>query len=154
MAKKIAAPVPTPAPKTAPKAAPKAEEKIPLSKMRGPRGVAEDAVITVLAETNPKREGTKAWKFWECYAEGQTVGEFCDACDADEDLKGGATPALVYDSKHGFIEIDGYEVPGGVLEAKPKKEPKPKEVKEPRGKPVARKVAKARADEEANEETV
>jgi hypothetical protein len=63
-----------------------------------------------------------------------TVGEFCDACGKD------ATPNLVYDTKHGFISIEGYD-PEQVV-AKPKKEKAEKVAKAPR----AKKVKKADAE--------
>ncbi len=99
-----------------------AEVKVPLAKMRGPRGVAETAKITLLVPQNPKRAGSKAFAVFACYKEGMTVGAFCDAVDATEN-KGAATPNLVYDSAHKFIEIEGY-TPAAFFEAKPKAAPK------------------------------
>lgn len=109
---------------------PATEAKVPLAKMRGPRGVPETAVITVNV-ANPKRPGSHAFDFWGLYVTGMTVGAYCDAIDrlvhADgKSAKGMGTPALVYDSKHGFISIEGYVVPGGVETPKPKAPPKPK----------------------------
>lgn len=109
------------------------------SKTRGPRGVEESAKITVLAGTNPKREGSKAHKVFSFYKTGQTIAEFADALKA-EGLEKEATPNLVWDAKHGFISIDGYN-PGEIIQPKPKKEPKPK----------ADKKAKAKDDPEAAE---
>lgn len=103
-----------------PASAEPAEESVPLTKMRGPRGVAETAVITVLVEANPKRPNTKAHAKFECYTQGMTVGEFCDAVDANEEIKGGATSNLVYDAQHGLISIEGYE-PGEPKARKGKK---------------------------------
>lgn len=136
---------PAPAAKTA--AAPKAEApksatppaakeaKVPLSKMRGPRGVAETAKITLVAKDNPKRPTSKAHRLWELYKGATTVGKFCDAVDAT-DLKGGATPALVYDASHGFITIEGYnpEIVKLKEKAPPKAKPEPKGKPAPKGK--------------------
>jgi hypothetical protein len=142
----------TPAAKTAAApaaAAPTKEAKVPLSKMRGPRGVAETAKIKLIATENPKRPNSKAHKFWTLYKDGMTVGQYCDAVDATE-LKGGATPALVYDTSHGFISIEGY-TPSEIKTPKPKA---PKAPKEPKGKPVAAKKGPAKRDEEADEEVM
>lgn len=140
-----------PAAKTAAAPAPaaKKEDKVPLSKMRGPRGVAETAKIKLIATENPKRPNSKAHKFWTLYKDGMTVGAYCDAVDATE-LKGGATPALVYDTSHGFISIEGY-TPTEIKTPKPKA---PKEAKEPKGKVVAKPKTPAKRDEEAEEETM
>lgn len=149
----------TPAAKTAaapaPAEKPEKEVKVPLAKMRGPRGVPETAKITVLVEGNPKREGSKAHAAFACYRDGMTVGEFCDAVNA-AGQDGMGTPNLVYDAAHGFIKIEGYEPPGGVIQPKPKKEPKPKEEKAAKGKSAktADPKAKAKADEEAEEEQI
>jgi hypothetical protein len=113
-----------------------AEQAIAVARSRGPRGVAESAVITVLADTNPKREGSKAAATFALYATGMTVGEFCDLAGKE------ATPNLVYDSKHGFISIEGYD-PEQVV-AKPKKEKVAKEPKAPRAKKA--KAAPVEAD--------
>jgi hypothetical protein len=102
------------------------EPKAPAS--RGPRGVPEDAVITVNAATNPKREGSKAFALWTHYENGMTVKAYCDAVGAE------ATPALVYDAKKGFITIAGYDVPGGVEAPKVKEPKEPKPAKEPKAR--------------------
>lgn len=96
----------------------------PAPKGRGPRGVTEDAVITVLVEANPKRPNSKAHRVFELYENGMTVGAFCDAAAASTDAEGKsdsdyATPCLVYDSAHGFISIEGY-TPGPVKARKGK----------------------------------
>jgi hypothetical protein len=116
-AKKVAA---KPAPAPEPEAEEEATEAV--ARTRGPRGTTEDMVIHVLVETNPKREGSKAAAVFSHYVEGMTIGEFADSL-AEAEMGKEATPNLVYDTKHGFIAIDGYEVPGGVT---------PKEVKEPK----------------------
>lgn len=140
------------APKTAPKTADAAETvvtaelaadakqtsapeaKVPLAKMRGPRGVAESAKIKVLVP-NPKRLGSKAHRVFSCYKDGMAVGEFCDAVDATPD-KGEATPNLVYDAAHKFIEIEGY-IPGQFFEPKPKAPKAEKPAKAPKASKVA-----------------
>lgn len=156
---------PTAAPKTA-AAAPKttpvvaaaaadakpaaAEVKVPLAKMRGPRGVPESAKIKVLVASNPKRVGSKAADVFACYKDGMTVGQFCDAVDAT-DRKGEATPNLVYDASHKFIEIEGY-TPGAYFEAKPKAAPKPKVEGAPKAsKAAAAKTAPKTAEQAAEE---
>jgi hypothetical protein len=109
-----------------------AADAIAVAKSRGPRGVKEDAVITVLAETNPKREGSQSHTDFAVYQTGMTVGAFIDAVGKR------ATPHMVYDAAHGFIAIEGYD-PQQVV-AKPKKEKAVKEPKAPRAK-KAKKVA-------------
>lgn len=122
---------------------------------RGPRGVHESAVITVLAEGNPKREGSKAHAVFSHYESGQTIAEFCEALEAtDAEMVKEATPNLVYDAKHGFIEIEGYEPPGGVTK-KEVKAPTPKAEKPVKAsKSPKAKADTAKADAEANEEII
>lgn len=155
------------APKSAPAAAVKAApakkaavveqveaEAVPRS--RGPRGTTEDAVITLLVDGNPKREGSKAHAVFSYYEDGMTIGAFADALAAAE-LGKEATPNLVYDSKHGYISIEGYEPPGGVTvkEIKVKAEKPAKEAKAPKkGKSKAQEAEEAQADAEANEEVI
>jgi len=115
--------------------APEAAE--PVARTRGPRGVSETAVITVLADKNPKRVGSKASDLWEKYSNGMTVAQYVDATGKD------ATPALVYDAAHGFIAIEGY-TPGVVFTPKVRE---PKAPKEPKAKkPKAVKDAEAAVD--------
>lgn len=141
-------------PKSAPKTndAPKgdapaadAAPKAPAS--RGPKGVPETATIKLLATGNPKRPSSKSFARFATYRDGMTVKESLDA--------GNLTADLIWDTKHGFIEIDGYTVPGGVLE---KKAPKPKAEKAPK-KEKAEKTAEqleaeGAADAEANTATM
>lgn len=103
-----------------------AEQAIAAARSRGPRGVAESALITLLAPSNPKRAGSQSHTDFERYFTGMTVGTFCDAIGKR------ATPHLVYDAAHGFISIEGYD-PAQVT-AKPKKEKVAKEPKAPRAK--------------------
>lgn len=110
--------------------APKSEAKVPISKLRGPRGVPETAKITLVSQVNPKRPGSKAHAAFALYVDQMTVGAFCDAVDAlvvgEDSQKGMGTPHLVYDAAHGFIKIEGYEPPGGVVTPKPRAPAKPK----------------------------
>jgi 6-phosphofructokinase len=123
-----------------------AAPKVPAT--RGPRGTVETAVITVLVGDNPKRAGSKAHTVFGHYQSGQTIAEFADALAA-ADLGKEATPNLVYDAKHGFIAIDGYD-PGEIV-VKAAKEPKaPKEAKAPK----AKKEKKAAEDTSAVEAAV
>lgn len=91
-------------------------------KSRGPRGVPDTAVISGVVP-NPKREGSKAQQVFAHYRDGMTVAEFVESLKADG-LDKEATPNLVYDAKHGFIKIEGYD-PGEIVVAKPKAEKKP-----------------------------
>ena len=118
---------------------------------RGPKGVPDSAKITLLAKSNPKREGSKAHARFAKYVDGMTVAQALDA--------GVITPDLVYDTKHGFISIEGYSVPGGVLPPKEPKVAKPKadagENKKAKAeKSEAQKAAEAAATAQAKEETM
>lgn len=158
-AKKTAPTAKTAPTKTAPtkKAAHVVEESAEAApRTRGPRGVPETAVITLLVEANPKREGSKAHAVFSHYESGQTIADFCAALEAtDAEMVKEATPNLVYDAKHGFIEIEGYEPPGGVV-VKEVKQPKPKTekpAKAPKGKKTDP-AETAKADAEAEEEVI
>ena len=121
--------------KVAAKAAP--AEVTPIPRSRGPRGTAETARITVLAPENPKREGSKAQAVFAHYENGMTIAEFAASLD-EAGIGKEATPNLVYDAKHGFIAIEGYEVPGGVV-TKEEKAPKPAKEPKPAKAPKAKK---------------
>lgn len=118
-------------------------------KSRGPKGVADSAVVTLLVTANPKREGSKAHGRFAAYVDGATVGATLDA--------GVTTPDLVYDAKHGFISIEGYN-PGEIIVAKPKAEPKPKAEKKAKKEKVEKTqeqvAAEGQADAEAAEEVL
>ena len=104
-----------------------------IPRTRGPRGTKESDVITVVFAGNPKRGGSKAHAAFACYQNGMTIAEFCDAVDALGDgHKATATGHLVYDTKHNFISIEGYKVPGGVLAPKEPRVAKPKAEKAPK----------------------
>lgn len=90
------------------------------ARLKGPRGVEMNATITLLVAGNPKRAGSKAYDRFQGYQDGMTVEQALEA--------GVTTPDLVYDSKHGFISIEGYD-PGQIIEPKPRKEPKAKKEK-------------------------
>lgn len=118
--------------------------KKPAIGVRGPKGVALTAKITVLAATNPKRLGSKSHVMFDKYVNGMTIQEWIDVAG---DF---ATPAIVYDTKHGFISVEGYVVE--VLPPKAPREPKaPKAAKAPKVK--AEKVDAPPADEELQRET-
>lgn len=128
------------------------EPKVPLSKMRGPRGTQETAKIKLLSPGNPKRPSSKAHRVFSHYVDGMTVGQFCDAVDATED-KGEATPNLVYDAAHRFIEIEGY-TPGAFFEPKPKAPKAEKPAKAPKAAPkTEEQVAEQKAAVEAEKQT-
>lgn len=115
----------------APQAAPTGNGEAPKEKAapavsRGPKGVPETAKITVKAAQNPKRVGSRAHKLWTLYKDGMTVKEYVEAC-IGAGISDQATPALVYDSAHAFIEIEGYNPT--LVQPKPRKEKKPKEPK-------------------------
>lgn len=137
-------------PKTAPAADATATAKPAAAKNLGPKGVSDDAAVKMLAGSNPKREGSAARARFANYRDGMTVKEALAA--------GITTPDLVYDAKHGFIEIAGYTVPGGVVVPKPKAPPKPKAEKagkkEKAVKSPEQVALEQAADAEAKEETM
>jgi hypothetical protein len=110
-------------------------------KTRGPRGVSESALITLLVVGNPKRDGSKAHARFAFYSNGMTVGAALDA--------GVTTPDLGYDTKHGFISIEGYDA-GEIIVAKPKAEKAEKAPKTAKGGKV--KAEKTEADVAAEQD--
>lgn len=68
----------------------------------------EDAVITVLAEKNPKKAGSAAASIFEFYKSGQTVGDFF-AATAEHTFKDKKRPGtyadITYDVGHGYIKV-------------------------------------------------
>ena len=153
----------TPGKKATPKNQTAAETPTPadvateaIAKARGPRGVPETAMISNVVP-NPKREGSKAQRVFAHYRDGMTVGEFVESLKT-EGLDKEATPNLVYDAKHGFIQIEGYN-PGEIIQPKPKAEKKAKpkaekKAKPAKVKPVRDEAAAAEADAAAVEETI
>lgn len=145
---KKTAPVEKEAPVTQ-ETAPQTEAAPAAVKARGPKGVSDNAVVKLLVTANPKREGSKAFDRFAAYKDEQTVAEALDA--------GVTTPDLVYDAKHGFISIEGYD-PGEIVQPKPKAAPKPKAEKKGKKEKVEKtpeqKAAESAADAEAKEETL
>lgn len=68
----------------------------------------EDAVITVLAEKNPKKAGSAAAAIFEFYQTGKTVGDFF-AATAEFHFKDKKRPGtyadITYDVGHGYIKV-------------------------------------------------
>lgn len=64
-----------------------------------------DASITVLAEANPKREGSSAHARFALYKKAKTVGEYIDACVAAGHERRKARLDLRHDIEHGYIAI-------------------------------------------------
>lgn len=115
----------TPKPVEAPQPEPKTNG---TPRTRGLRGVSESAVIKMLAPSNPKRPSSKSYGRFALYTDGMSVKAALDA--------GVLTPDLAWDSKHGFISIEGYD-PGALITPKVRepKAPKEKKVKEPKVDP-------------------
>lgn len=132
----------TPASEAAAEATAVVEKAKAAAKSRGPRGVSEDAKITLIATANPKRVGSKAHAAFSNYVDGMTVKAFADAVGAE------ATGHLVYDSKHGFISIEGYD-PGAIVVPKVREPKAPKKVKG-QGQPTEGDVA-AQAEAQAEQ---
>lgn len=59
----------------------------------------QDLKIKILAEANPKREGSKSRERFAFYKNGQTVGQFIQA--------GGTTADVRYDVEHKYIQLIG-----------------------------------------------
>lgn len=59
--------------------------------------LAHHQVITVLVDGNPKRPWGAAYRRFDLYWTGMTVGEFLEA--------GGTRADLWYDQDHGFIRV-------------------------------------------------
>lgn len=75
-------------------------------------------------ELNPKREGTKGYKAFSLYKNGQTVAEFVKLASETKTAEGDAVGGLAdvrWDSEHGFIELKdvGGAAPAPVAETKP-----------------------------------
>jgi hypothetical protein len=64
----------------------------------GRRNKNAEKRITVLAEGNPKREGTATYGRFKLYKDGMTVAEFLK--------KGGTSADVTYDVEHKFIELN------------------------------------------------
>lgn len=125
------------------------EAKAPAApRSRGPKGTEESAVVTLISTSNPKRPNSKAHAVFSQYVNGMTIKDFADKVDAlgEGKGKGEATANLVYDAKHGFISIAGYD-PGAIVA------PKPKAPKKEKAEKVA-KVKDGTADAETKNETM
>lgn len=132
-------------------AVPQAEAAAPATPVgiRGPKGVALTAQITILAAGNPKREGSKAHGRFALYQDGMSVQDALDA--------GVITPDLVHDAAHGHIAIEGYSpvlVEKKVREPKPAKEPKAKGKKAKAEAPAEAKAAAEDLAAATTEETI
>ncbi len=68
-------------------------------------GLAKDAVVTVLTQTNPKREGSQAYDRFENYFKLKTGATVQDALDA-----GLTIGDIRYDFIHGSIKVEGASV--------------------------------------------
>lgn len=80
-------------------AQPKEEKKVPDDSNRGrKRRYADDQVITVLADKNPKREGSAAHDRFAKYRSGMTVAQAVAA--------GVTRGDLTFDADHSFIKIE------------------------------------------------
>lgn len=61
----------------------------------------DDRVIRVLAESNPKKKGTKSYDRFELYEDGMTVQQFVRA--------GGKSADIAWDAERGFIRVEDAE---------------------------------------------
>lgn len=150
MAKASAAKKPTTTEEALPKdnAVPAAKDA-PTKKKVGVRGstkFAAAAIITLLVDYNPKRAGSSSHGRFEKYEDGMTV---------EDAQKAGITAGdLLWDTKHGFIEIGEKYNDKAVVKSKP--EPKPKaekkegkvEVKFAAGRPAKKAPPADEAEEE------
>lgn len=110
---------------------------------RGSTKFADTHVITLLVDYNPKRAGSASHGRFEKYEDGLTV---------EDAQKAGITAGdLLWDTKHGFIEIGAEYNDKAVVKSKPA--PAPKKEKPGGGKAPAKKgAAKKVADEDEEEE--
>lgn len=69
--------------------------------------------IKLLADKNPKREGSKAHSRFALYKKEMTVGEFIKA--------GGTFGDLAWDASRGYIQVEGYAPKMVEKKAKPEK---------------------------------
>lgn len=136
-----------------PKAPTPAAADAPRAYVRGPRGVAADALIFLMTPTNPKRPGSRAFEAFSHYGDGMTVAQYVEAAGK------AATANLVYDANHGFITIEGYE-PKAPREPRTLKAPKAAKpakiaaVKAPKAKKEKVVKAPAPVESEVVEETI
>lgn len=120
---------------------PEVSEELPVVKgQRGPKGLEASAKLTVLAEGNPKRAGSKAYERFKLYSDVETVGEFLRL--------GGTTADIHYDAAHGFISIEGF-TPKVIVPKAPKAEAAEGEVKAPAAKKAPKGRGKGKKVEDA-----
>lgn len=58
----------------------------------------DDRIIRVLAESNPKKPGSKTYERFELYEDGMTVQQFRE--------KGGTSDDVKWDAERGFIKLE------------------------------------------------
>jgi len=110
------------APEQEVKATPKKEKKAKnggetaAPKARTSKVFEASKKITLLAEKNPKRVGSKAHATFELYSKSATVGEFI--------ANGGFYGALEWDAARGFVSVEGYTPKMVEKKAKAPKAPK------------------------------
>ena len=138
----------TPAPADAPVADPVNTAPKQAIGVKGPKGAALDATITVLTDKNPKREGSKAHAVFALYASGMTVQDFMNAAGP------AATSNIVYDAAHGFIAVAGYDPKLVVPKARAEKTPKAPKAKKEKAAPAAPSVEQAELEAATVEETI
>lgn len=138
------------------KAAPqKSEEKLaagkgeaaPAKRKVGTRGSTKFAatdVITALVDYNPKRAGSASHARFEKYEDGMTV--------AEAQAAGVTAGDLLWDTKHGFIEINEEYNDEAVKKSKPAPAPKKEKAEKPVGKAAAKKAPAKKALEEEEED--
>lgn len=105
------------------------QETATVPAVRSSKKFAQDAVITIVSEKNPKRAGSKAAGDWEKYVNGMTVKEARDAGISQADL--------LYNSAAKFITIAGYDAPA------PRKQKRKAKEKAPEAVPAAESEAAA-----------
>lgn len=108
---------------------------VKAARRRGPAGMKEDAIISLRTLVNPKRPGSTAHAVFSKYRDGMTVGEFIAEAGPI------ASTALVYDTQHDFIAVEGYvpkpPVPRTKRAPKPAGTPKAPRGRKPKAKPEA-----------------
>lgn len=141
----------TPAPADAPVADTVTTATVNRIGVKGPKGAALDATITVLSDQNPKRPGSASHAAFAKYQSGMTVQEFLDAVGEK------ATAHIVYDAAHGFIAVAGYDPKLVVLKeraAKAEKTAKTPKAKKEKAAPTEPSVEQAELEAATVEETI
>jgi len=69
----------------------------------------EDALkarkIKIVAEKNPKREGSASHGRFAIYKNGMTVGQYLAACESAKHSTRAARSDIAWDQEHGFIQL-------------------------------------------------